>query len=44
MNNTGEKYLRLHKIRTNISTIGIWEMLSNGDDVNELLRPEFSKL
>lgn len=44
MNNTGEEYLCLHKIMTNVSTIGIWEMLSNGDDVNELLKPEFSKL
>ena len=34
----GEEYLRLHKIMTNVSTTGIWEMLSNGDDVNELLK------
>ena len=34
----GEEYLRLHKIMTNVSTTGIWEMLSNGDNVNELLK------
>lgn len=34
----GEEYLRLHKIMTNVSTTGIWEMLSNGDDVLELLK------
>jgi len=34
----GEEYLRLHKIMTNISTTGIWEMLSSGGDVNELLK------
>ena len=34
----GEEYIRLHKIMTNVSTTGIWEMLSNGDDVNELLK------
>ena len=34
----GKEYLRLHKIMTNVSTTGIWEMLSNGDDVNELLK------
>jgi RNA ligase len=34
----GEEYIRLHRIMTNISTTGIWEMLSNGDNVNELLK------
>jgi len=34
----GEEYLRLHKIMTNISTTGVWEMLSNGNDVNEMLK------
>jgi hypothetical protein len=34
----GEEYLRLHKIMPSVSTTGIWEMLSNGDDVNELLK------
>jgi hypothetical protein len=34
----GEEYLRLHKIMTNVSTTGIWEMLSNGDNVLELLK------
>ena len=33
----GQEYLRLHKIMTNISTTGIWEMLSNGGDINKLL-------
>lgn len=34
----GEEYLRLHKIMTNISTTGVWEHLSNGGDINELLK------
>ena len=34
----GSEYLRLHKIMTNVSTTGIWEMLKNGDDVTELLK------
>jgi hypothetical protein len=34
----GEEYLRLHKIMTNVSTTGVWEMLSNGDNVLELLK------
>ena len=34
----GEEYIRLHKIMTNISTTGVWEMLSNGGDINELLK------
>ena len=34
----GEEYLRLHKIMTNISTTGIWEMLSSGLDINEVLK------
>jgi RNA ligase len=34
----GEEYIRLHRIMTNISTTGIWEMLLNGDNVNELLK------
>lgn len=34
----GEEYLRLHKIMTNVSTTSIWEMLSNGQDVNEILK------
>ena len=34
----GEEYLRLHKIMTNISTTGVWEMVSNGGDVNEILK------
>ena len=34
----GEEYLRLHKIMTNISTTGVWEHLSSGGDINELLK------
>jgi RNA ligase len=34
----GEEYLRLHKIMTNVSTTAVWEMLSNGEDVLELLK------
>jgi RNA ligase len=34
----GTEYLRLHKIMTNVSTTGIWEMLKNGDDVTEILK------
>ena len=34
----GEEYLRLHKIMTNISTTGVWEHLSNGGNINELLK------
>ena len=33
-----EEYLRLHKIMTNVSTTAIWEMLSEGKDVLELLK------
>jgi RNA ligase len=34
----GEEYLRLHKIMTNASTTAVWEMLSEGKDVLELLK------
>ena len=34
----GEEYLRLHKIMTNVSTTAVWEMLSEGRDVLELLK------
>ena len=34
----GEEYLRLHKIMTNVSTTGVWELLSNGGDINEFLK------
>jgi RNA ligase len=34
----GEEYLRLHKIMTNVSTTSVWEMLSEGKDVLELLK------
>jgi len=34
----GEEYLRLHKIMTNVSTTGVWELLSNGGDINQFLK------
>ncbi len=34
----GQEYLRLHKIMTNVSTTGIWEVLSNGGNFDELLK------
>ena len=34
----GEEYLRLHRIMTNISTISIWETLSSGGNMEELLK------
>ena len=34
----GDEYLRLHKLMTNVSTTAVWEMLSEGRDVLELLK------
>ena len=34
----GEEYLKLHKLMTNVSTTAIWEMLSEGRDVLEILK------
>lgn len=34
----GEEYLRLHKIMTNISTTSVWEVLSNKEDMGDLLK------
>ncbi len=34
----GQEYLRLHKIMTNVSTTAVWEMLSNGGSVDEILK------
>jgi len=34
----GVEYLRLHKIMTNISTTAVWEMLSEGRDVLEIIK------
>jgi len=34
----GEEYLKLHKLISNVSTTAIWEMLSEGRDVLELLK------
>ena len=34
----GEEYLRLHKLMTNVSTTSVWEMLSEGKDVLEILK------
>lgn len=34
----GDEYLRLHRIMTNVSTTSIWEILSTGGDMNEILK------
>lgn len=34
----GEEYLRLHKIMTNLSTTAVWDVLSNGDSMDSLLK------
>ena len=34
----GKEYLRLHKIMTNLSTTGIWEILSTGGNFEEILK------
>jgi RNA ligase len=34
----GEEYLRLHKIMTNVSTTAVWEVLSNGGKMKDLLK------
>jgi RNA ligase len=34
----GEEYLRLHKIMTNVSTTSIWEVLSSGGNMDDLLK------
>ena len=34
----GEEYIKLHKLITSVSTTAIWEMLSEGRDVLELLK------
>ena len=34
----GEEYLRLHKIMTNVSTTAVWEVLSNGGKMEDLLK------
>ena len=33
-----EEYIRLHKIMTNLSTTAVWEVLSSGGSVDELLK------
>jgi RNA ligase len=33
----GEEYVRLHRILTGFSNINIWEILKNGEDINEYL-------
>lgn len=33
-----EEYIRLHKIMTNLSTTAVWEVLSNGGVMDELLK------
>jgi RNA ligase len=34
----GEEYIRLHKIMTNLSTTAVWEVLSNGGNMDDLLK------
>jgi RNA ligase len=34
----GEEYLRLHRIMTNVSTTAVWEILSSGGDMTEILK------
>lgn len=34
----GEEYLRLHKIMTNLSTTSVWEVLSTGGKMEDLLK------
>jgi T4 RnlA family RNA ligase len=34
----GEEYLRLHKVMTNLSTTAVWEVLSNGVSIDDLLK------
>jgi RNA ligase len=34
----GEEYLRLHKVMTNLSTTAVWEVLSNGGNMDDLLK------
>jgi hypothetical protein len=34
----GEEYLRLHKIMTNISTTSVWEVMSNGESMDDYLK------
>lgn len=34
----GEEYLRLHKIMTNLSTTAVWEVLANGQSMDNLLK------
>ena len=33
-----EEYIRLHKVMTNLSTTAVWEVLSSGGSVDELLK------
>jgi RNA ligase len=34
----GEEYVRLHKVMTNLSTTAVWEVLSNGGNMDDLLK------
>jgi RNA ligase len=34
----GEEYLRLHKILTNLSNLSVWELLSSGSTVSDLIQ------
>jgi hypothetical protein len=33
----GEEYVRLHKIMTNLSTTAVWEVLSSGGEIEDIL-------
>jgi RNA ligase len=33
-----EEYVRLHKVMTNLSTTAVWEVLSNGGSMDDLLK------
>jgi len=34
----GDEYVRLHKIMTNLSTTGVWEVLSSGGEMDDLIK------
>ena len=34
----GDEYIRLHKIMTNLSTTGVWEVLSSGGEMDDLIK------
>jgi RNA ligase len=34
----GEEYLRLHRIMTNLSSTAVWEIVSNGENIEDLIK------